>query len=295
MHLRVIYNGKFGIRQDVRGAVEQVRAQGHEVSVRVTWESGDARRMAHDAALETVDAIAAAGGDGTLNECAAGLLDAGGAAASLPSLSLMPLGAANDFALSQGFPAEPYAALAHMLEAEATPIDIATLNGQSFVNMATGGFPCEVTTGAPEPLKRVLGGAAYLITGISRAGAMQPAHASFEGPGLSWEGDFLLFAVGNGPQAGGGHCLCPGARIDDGLLDVLIVPALPAQQLVESVGALLSGGLAEDAPLGLIRAALTELHVKAAKPVQINLDGEPVRETSLDFRLKPGAIRLHRP
>ncbi|RBJ85139.1 lipid kinase YegS, partial [Xanthomonas oryzae pv. oryzae] len=92
-------------------------------------------------------------------------------------------------------------------------------------NVASGGFGTQVTVETDEGLKKMLGGLAYLITGMSRLGRIDPIGARFNGPDFSWEGEFIALGLGNGRQAGGGQALCPEAVIDDGLLDVTIVPA----------------------------------------------------------------------
>ncbi|MBN7131938.1 lipid kinase, partial [Pseudomonas oleovorans] len=162
----------------------------------------------------------------------------------------------------------------------------------AFLNMATGGFGSNVTANTPEELKKVLGGAAYLLTGLSRFSEVRAAAGRFHGPDFQWQGEFLALGIGNGRQAGGGHLLCPEASINDGLLDVCIVPA--AQDVVGTLGTLLSGGI-----LGLqsvaVSARLPWLEVEALEGLDLNLDGEPMESTGLRFRAEPGALRLHLP
>ena len=71
-HLRLILNGKSAGRNDVRAAVQAVRAMGHEVSVRVTFEAGDTARLAKEAlrdqAQDKIDTLVSGGGDGTIHE-----------------------------------------------------------------------------------------------------------------------------------------------------------------------------------------------------------------------------------
>jgi diacylglycerol kinase family enzyme len=75
-------------------------------------------------------------------------------------------------------------------------------------------------------LKRRLGGLAYVLTGISRFTELTANRGSFRAESFSWEGRFVAVAIGNGRQAGGGVPLCPDALIDDGLLDLMILPEL---------------------------------------------------------------------
>ena len=132
-------------------------------------------------------------------------------------LGLVPLGTANDFANAARHPAGAAAgAGTDRRFADRSP---STCSGWSptmalmhwCANLASGGFGTQVTVETDEGLKKMLGGLAYLITGISRLGRIEPIQARLRGPDFSWEGDFIALGIGNGRQAGGGQALCPDA------------------------------------------------------------------------------------
>src|SRR5690349_19927696 len=100
--IRVIANGYAANHQQLRTVVAHVRERGHRVEVRVTWEPGDARRYAAEAANAGIATVVAAGGDGTLHEVVNGVVDAGAPARS--AIGVLPLGTANDFATACGIP-----------------------------------------------------------------------------------------------------------------------------------------------------------------------------------------------
>lgn len=283
----LILHGKQAQNEEVRAAILALRERGWQLAVRLTWEGGDAARLVQEALAAGYPTLIAGGGDGTLREVAEALALAGGQA----SLALLPLGTANDFCRAAGIPLLPAEALA-LLECEPRPIDLGEVDGQLFLNMATGGFGSRVTANTSEELKKLLGGAAYFLTGLSRFAEVHSAFGRFGGPGFAWEGDFLALGIGNGRQAGGGHVLCPQAQVDDGLLDVCIVPA--SQDVVGTLGTLLSGGI-----LGLeavsVSARLPWLEVEAPEGLDINLDGEPLESRHLRFAARPGALRVHLP
>jgi len=216
----LILHGKQALNEDVRAAVLARRELGLELAVRVTWEGGDAQRLVKEAVDGGYTHIIAGGGDGTLRDVAEAMAQA----KSDASLVLMPLGTANDFAKAAGVPLEPAQALA-LLDVPPRAIDLGQVGGQIFLNMATGGFGSQVTANTSEDLKKVLGGAAYLFTGLTRFSELKAAYGELEGPDFHWKGELLALGIGNGRQAGGGHILCPGALADDGLLDVSILPA----------------------------------------------------------------------
>jgi lipid kinase YegS len=283
----LILHGKQATNDEVRAAVQARRDAGWDLAVRVTWESGDARRLVDEALAAGYRTLIAGGGDGTLREVA----EAMALARSDASMVLLPLGTANDFARAAGIPPEPDAALA-LLDAEPRAIDLGDADGHLFLNMVTGGFGSKITANTSEELKKVLGGAAYFLTGLTHFAEVHSAFGRFRGPDFAWEGDFLALGIGNGRQAGGGHPLCPQAAVNDGLLDLCIVPA--PQDVTGTLTTLLSGGI-----LGLeavsICARLPWVEVDAPEGLDLNLDGEPLESANLRIAARERALRVHLP
>lgn len=282
----LILHGKQAMNEGVRAAVEQQRSMGRELAVRLTWEAGDAQRLVHEALAAGYTQLIAGGGDGTLRDIA----EAMALADTTASLVLLPLGTANDFARAAGVSLEPGEALA-LLDVPAREIDLGEVGGQYFLNMATGGFGSQVTANTSEDLKKVLGGAAYLFTGLSRFSELQAAYAELQGPDFHWQGELLALGIGNGRQAGGGHELCPEALADDGLLDVSILPA--PQEVVGTLKNLMAGGWGLDNLF--VRARLPWVEIKTAQGLSLNLDGEPLSGEALRFSVRKGALRVHLP
>lgn len=278
----LILHGKQATNDDVRAAVGEVRERGWTLDVRLTWEEGDAQRLVDEALAAGYTHVVAGGGDGTLRDVA----EAMGRAGTEASLVLLPLGTANDFAKAAGVPLEPAEALA-LLEQPPRAIDLGRVGDQLFLNMATGGFGSQVTANTSEDLKKVLGAAAYLFTGLSRFSELQIASVELQGPDFHWQGDLLALGIGNGRQAGGGHVLCPEAVADDGLLDIGILPG--PQEMVGALRGLLGG---EEL---FVRARLPWVEIKSSQGLDINLDGEPLQADSLRFEAVPGALRVHLP
>src|SRR5271169_5709468 len=244
-NIRIILHGKAAGDARLRTAVHALRKDGHGVEVRVTWEPGDAARLTAEAVAEAhrggIDCIVAGGGDGTINE-----VFAAAHADGLPqkcSLGLLPLGTANDFAHSTGIPIDDLTA-ALRVAASAPPrlIDLGLVNGRVFVNLVTGGFGSRVTVETDPRLKQRLGGLAYAITGIAHFAELSGNRGQFRAEDFSWEGNFLAVAIGNGRQAGGGIPLCPNALIDDGLLDLMILPAMERDARLDAFSHLLREG-----------------------------------------------------
>lgn len=290
--LRIILHGKAASNAGVRAGVHKLRDDGHVAQVRVTWEAGDAARMTAEAVAEAgggkIDCIVAGGGDGTINEVFGAAYAAG-----LPArcrLGVLPLGTANDFAHATGIPLQdPTAAL--QLAAKGPPrwIDLGLLEGKPFVNLVSGGFGSRVTVETDPELKRRLGGLAYVLTGISRFAELSASRGSFRAEGFAWEGPFVAVAIGNGRQAGGGVPLCPDALLDDGLLDLMILPELDHAARLDAFSHLLREGAA-GIRAQLVTSRSSWIEYAADDDLNVNLDGEPALLKRFRVECRPRAL-----
>jgi lipid kinase YegS len=283
--VQLILNGKVAANDALRNAVVQQRAAGHRIKVRVTREKGDARRFAAEAG--EADLLIAAGGDGTLNDVVHGLMDLSKTAR--PALGVVPLGTANDFAIGCGIPRDPEEALVLCMKGQGVPIDIGRANEHWFLNAASVGFGAEVTATTPPELKRLLGQAAYTVMGAILAMNVHHYRGRLILPDREITASGPVAIVGNGRQTGGGIQVAPRARIDDGLLDLLMVRQIPAMALLTAARELQQ--LSPDGEyISYSQTPWAEVYPEEAIPV--NLDGEPVRFSSVRYEAVPRAIRL---
>jgi len=297
-HWRLILNGKSAGDDAVRDAVETMRAGGVTLDVRVTWEHGDAARYVDEAIEDGVRCVIAGGGDGTLGEVAAALAERGEDAKALPALAALPLGTANDFATAATIPTDPLEALQLIADTPSHAIDLLRVDADGerhwCINLASGGFGTEVTVETDEGLKKLLGGLAYLVTGIARMGRIEPIAAHVYGDGFDWRGALIALGIGNGRQAGGGQILCPDARIDDGLLDLTVIPELEGE-MATTVATLMREGRSAALERVGERARMRALTVESDTPMALNLDGEPVQARRFEIACVPARLRMHLP
>jgi lipid kinase YegS len=283
--IQLILNGKVAGNDALRTAILRQRATGHRIGVNVTWERGDARRFVSEAG--EADLVIVGGGDGTLNEVLQGLMNLSRHAQ--PTLGIVPLGTANDFATGCGIPRDPEKALALCIEGDALPIDVGKANGHWFINAASVGFGAEVAATTSPELKRLLGSTAYTVMGAILAMNVHQYRGRLTLPDREITGSGPIAIVGNGSQTGGSFQATPRARIDDGLLDVLVVRHIPPTALLAAARELQQ--LSPDGEyISYWQTPWAEVHPDEAIPV--NLDGEPVRFSSVRYEAVPGAIRL---
>lgn len=310
--LGLVIHGSSCQSQPLRQAVADLREAGADVTVRVTFESGDARRFAREAAEDDRDVVAM-GGDGTLHEVVNGMCDADARGA----LGIVPAGTGNDFATAAELPlGDPRAALAVVAAGRRHAVDLLTVDvdGQPhrMLNVSTAGLGAEATTDATESAKRWLGNLAYLISGVQRLHELEAQEIRVEGEDaegndFAWNGLAFGVAVGNGRLAGGGARLCPTAKIDDGLLDLAICPEMPLDRLLPVVGRTLIGDLLKQAQdetsagveaveqQGVVYRQLRHVEMDCLRPTPINLDGEPLRGRRFRFEVDPGRLEVFLP
>ncbi len=295
---RLILNGKAAGDPFLRDVIGDMRQDGVDISVRVTWEAGDVERYVAEAVADRVDTVVAAGGDGTFSAVAGALAQCVDDAIRLPSIGLLPMGTANDFAVAAEIPDDPAEALDLVRSTAAQPIDLLHIDndGDSHwcANLASGGFGTRVTVETRDGMKKLLGGLAYLITGIAQLGRIEPIRARVRGPSFEWEGDFIAMGVGNGRQAGAGQVLCPDALIDDGRLDLTIVPQLVGE-VANTIGTLISEGKHSALDRVAVRKQLEWVEIRSAHPLVLNLDGEPAEASHFHISCVPARVRMHLP
>ncbi|EKT56347.1 lipid kinase YegS [Providencia sneebia] len=284
----LILNGKHSANPELRKAIQYLRADGHTILVRIPWEQDDTYQFIEEAISQNVETIIAGGGDGTINAVSSALMlfpeD------KRPTIGILPLGTANDFATSANIPKNIISAFELAVKGQSKAIDIVKVNQNAyFLNMATGGFGTRITTETPDALKSTLGGAAYVLNGLLRPDTLKTDNCKVEMDNFSWEGETLVIAVGNGKQAGGGQQLTPNALINDGKFNLLVVPAR------DVIPALLTNLFSYEKNAHLIEKETTKVTISSPHKMTFNLDGEPLTDERFTFEILPEAIHCRLP
>ena len=181
---------------------------------------GDAARVVRELGPR-FDRVVCAGGDGTLSEAVAGLLELD----CPPPLGYIPFGSTNDCATTLRLPRKPReAALVAAGTGLPLPMDIGRLNDTTFVYVAAFGAFTKVAYDTPQDLKNTFGHLAYIFAGIASLPTIAPYHMTVEFDGQTLEDDFYFGMVSNSQSIGG--LKPPKAErvvLDDGLFEVTLV------------------------------------------------------------------------
>jgi diacylglycerol kinase (ATP) len=287
--------------------LERLRAAGAEVEVHRSVSLADACVAARQAA-GSVDAVIAMGGDGTVGACAAGLADAGevrtaaagGAAGGaqalqhtrVAALGVVPAGGGNDAARNFGLPfTDPLATAAMLPTLGARRADLVRAGGHRVLNAAGAGFDAEVSRRANRRLATAPTRLRYVGAVLAELAAGRPCGFRLRLDGRVLETGAWLVAVANSQSYGGGMRIAPAARLDDGLLDVVVIGGeLSKPGFLATFPKVFSGRHVEHPAVHVHRAARVEL--EAERPVAVHVDGEPVGTLPASFQVWPAAIAV---
>jgi diacylglycerol kinase (ATP) len=196
---------------------EHLTRRGLHASIALTERAGHAYELAASAAAEGVDLVIAWGGDGTINEAGAALVSTGTA------LGVVPAGSGNGLAGALGVQRDASTAIAAALDGEVSVIDAGTIAGRPFFNIAGIGVDARIARLFNERAKGSRGGIPYILIGVREGFTYRGREYVIELDGQELAVRALLIAFANGREYGMGAEIAPAARLDDGLLDVVVV------------------------------------------------------------------------
>lgn len=232
-------------------------------------------------AAPSYDVLFAAGGDGTVHEVVNGLLRAGAKAA----LGVIPLGSGDDFAKLLAGPGG-------FRSFDAGRI-VCGAEMRYFANGMDIGFGAHGAANVRRVPRFLKGFGAYLgalCLTMLRYPLLRVRLQLDDAP--AFELVTAMTAVMNGTTFGGSFRVCPDARPDDGLLDLLLVQEVGRLQILQLVPMILRGAHAGDPRLRMMRAS--RVIIEATEPLLVEADGEIAFTDAhrLEIRLLPGALRV---
>jgi YegS/Rv2252/BmrU family lipid kinase len=265
-----------------------------QCSLKATSGPGDARRFAHAAASIGYDLIAAAGGDGTVNEVLNGIGDEPDGFART-RLGVLPLGTVNVFARELKIPLRLEPAWKVLRRARETKVDLGCVDfmgegkpaRRHFMQLAGAGLDARAIELVSWKLKKNAGPLAYVVAGLQALLEKQPRIA-VSADGQKIEGELAL--LGNGKFYGGPFEIFPGASLDDGKLDACVFPSVKFSALLRlAPGFLLRQKLS--APL-VRRLRAEKMELTSEAPAAFELDGEWIGNLPATFSVEPKKLRV---
>jgi YegS/Rv2252/BmrU family lipid kinase len=230
---------------------------------------------------ETVVAI---GGDGLLRPIAAVLRRTGSA------LAIVPGGRGNDLARVLGIPSDPTAAARNAVEGRERTIDMATVDGEPFLGIASFGFDSDANRLANEA-RLIRGNLVYLYAALRTLVSWKPARFVLTVDGARHEVTGWSAGVANSQAYGGGMFVAPQAELDDGLVDVVSCSEMSrARFLFRFMPKVFKGSHLSDPYFRYWRG--TTIDLAAERNFTIYADGDPIGELPARVEVDPGCLKV---
>ena len=287
----------FGSSRDVGPAVVQtLRGMGHHVTSLTEPDFESLLGAAADAVRSRPDALVVVGGDGMVN------LGTNVVVGTKVALGLVPSGTGNDLARGLGIPHDNVEGAIRMLgealERPSRSIDAARVHwtaadGARFERLFAGslsaGFDAIVNDRANR-MRHPKGASRYTLAMLAELVTLKPLQYRVTLDGEVLEERALMVSVGNNSSLGGGMKFAPGAVLDDGMLDVMIVRPLSRLGFLRIFPRVFSGTHTSDPRVVMRRAARIRIEVDV--PLTAYADGERMGPLPVDIEVLPGALRL---
>jgi len=262
-------------------ALAVVDRHGDPAEVFVTEGVGHARELAKAAVGRGARLVMAWGGDGTINEIASAL-----AFGEVP-LAIIPAGSGNGLARELGVHPRPERAIADALAAEPRPMDLGEIEGRLFANIAGVGLDAHIASRFAVARRRgFLGYAGITVRALT---SYVPSTYRITAEGQTVEVRAVLVTIANSAQFGNGALIAPGAKVDDGVLDLVVVEERSRLATICQVPRLFNGTVRR--MRGCTIRQVRHATIDADAPMTFHVDGEPVLGGSrLVARVHPGAL-----
>ncbi len=228
--------------------------------------------------------VVACGGDGMLASVAGAVVDAGGV------LGIIPSGRGNDFARQlRLLDANPEKVAHALLEGEPTPVDVVRVGDKVVLGSVYAGvdsLASELVNRAhwlPGPLQYPYAAVRALLTYKPTRYTLDVDHSS-----VSLEAYSIV--VANGGYYGKGMHVAPKAAVDDGLLDVVVIPKAPRWRLIQLMPKVYDGSHVERPEVLTFRGR--KISLSARDRVAAFGDGEPLQDLPLTAEVEPGALQV---
>jgi diacylglycerol kinase (ATP) len=271
---------------------ESASVQAHFVTTSSAAELESAAQQAISRGRRTLFAL---GGDGTFQA----LVNAAFGGEAL--LGILPLGGGNDFAAALGLPEDPVKAAESILSGSPRLVDlmrVRTGDGQTRLFAGGGGIglDAEAARYASGAFRRVPGRSRYIASALRALVGFVPLEVRVEFPGsdlIPTESKALVAAVLNSPTYGAGLRLAPGASLDDGWIDVVLIEDIGPLEVLRLLPQLIATG--ELRTSRVKRWQARKVRLSTSKPTAFHGDGEILGLTPVEIEVLPGAVKILAP
>lgn len=285
--IRVIVNPAAGQDEPALKVFNRVfREAGYRWDMRITLESGDAKKLSREAVKDGASIVVAYGGDGSVMEVAAGLIGT-----NVP-LGIIPGGTGNVFSIEMGIPRDSEAACSLIVAPHASlrSVDVGKVGDIYFMERAGVGMEAAVARAADREAKNKYGIFAYIISTFQYLAEPEIVqyHLNIDGADIYCEG--LGCIVANSGSLGVGKLvIAADINVSDGFLDVFIVDKTDLTTLISMAASVIEKN---DLHGNLPHWKGKNISIEAAPDQLVHADGELIGKSPIDIQLLEHAVNV---
>jgi diacylglycerol kinase (ATP) len=297
---KVIVNPAAGANSTHRkwpGIRSCLKSIGMSFDYQFTEGKGHGIELAKAAAGEGYRYLVAVGGDGTVHEVANGILQTPNAVQT--SLGVVCTGTGSDLSRSIGIPQHYNHSCSWLTSSRRLVIDVGSVQYQDkgrqlqrfFVNSAGIGIDATVVA-ATEKLPKYFGGTLPYLVGLVRSFiGYHNKQVTFRiGTKTLEKARIMSMVIANGKYFGGGMQIAPGAKLNDGLFDIVIIKDFSKMELVRNISKVYKGTHLSHPKIRLEKDI--RVTIESTQKFLLHADGEILGEGPVSFSLLPGALSL---
>ncbi len=295
MTIKVILNpyaNRWGAKRRLAQVKLALTEAGLDYDLFVTSRHQEATAVAKQAAASgSYAAVIAAGGDGTVNEVVNGLIAAAASDQPTVPFGVLPIGTGNDFNDMAGLPRQLAQCAEVIARGRTRQVDAGQVNDYYFDNNCAVAMEPMITIENIK-MKRLSGNIRYIVALIKGLLKLQAWHMNIQWDGGEYEGPTFLLSVCNSPRTGGLFYMSPPARMDDGLLDFVLLPEVSKPVVVALLPRLFKGTHIQHPRV--LHGRTQRLHLTSTPGTPIHADGEVIADAaaSVTYQILPGKITL---
>lgn len=285
--IRFIVNPSSGVRKKIKMAElieKEIDKSLFDFEIIDTEYAGHATELALDAAEKGFDIVVAVGGDGSVNEVAAGLIG------TSTIMGMLPAGSGNGFAMHLGWGRDIASVLRRLGDATIEAVDTCMLNGRPFVNLAGVGFEAEVAHHIKADKNR--GFKAYFKSSFGSFFSYKFKKYKISVDDEYIETEALNVTVANAPMYGYNFVVAPLAVYNDGKLEVMVIQKVPVWKYLTILHRFLNNSLHKSNIVNRLSGERVEIVLSEPDYAQFDGEGFAVNQKKLVFTVNPRSLNV---
>jgi diacylglycerol kinase (ATP) len=289
MRVLIIANPSVGIDKEKRKMIEGIsshlKKKGGSADITYIMKPGLGKKHSSRAVVEGYDAVYAAGGDGTVNDVASGLIGQ-----KIP-MGIIPLGTGNGLARSLHIPFD-FDSLVRMFVANNTiTIDTGKISSHIFVSTAGIGYDANISLDFSKTRGKERSVFTYFLLAVKNYFTKRPEKVFLQINGKEFTRKIFALTISNVPQYGSGAIIAPQANPSNGKLVAVVIPKFSIFKAPEAIKRLFEGSVEQLKEIEYLE--FKSLRIQREKPGIFHVDGEVfLGEAILQVTVHPSSLHV---